>query len=350
MPNSTKHHWATFRIEKPPFSFRYKIRIPLLLLILSTLIMLVLIVNISVGEYTIPIDRVIATLMGEGTRAQTFAVMTLRLPRMIIAVLVGIALAVSGTILQGLTRNPLASPDIIGITNGASIGAVTTIILFAGAPLWSVPIAAFVSASIIALLIYWLSWHGGSSPTRLLLVGIGLSAISYAIVQILITQNNVIRVSQAQLWMVGSVYNRGWEYFWPLLPWVVIFVPIALFMARHLDALQLGDDLAKGLGSSLEWQRGLLLITSVALAGGAVAAAGTIGFVGLMAPHLARILVGPSHGGLLPVSALTGGLLVVTADLVGRTIAAPIEIPCGVITAAIGAPYFIWLLLRSRNI
>ena len=149
---------------------------------------------------------------------------------------------------------------------------------------------------------------------------------------------------------MGSVYGRSWETFWPLLSFIVVFLAVTLFMSRHLDALHLGDDLARGLGSNIEWQRGLLLISCVALAGSSVAAAGTVGFVGLMAPHIARRLVGPSHGSMIPVAALIGAFTVTLADLLGRMLLPPIEIPCGVITAAVGAPYFIWLLLRSRNL
>lgn len=349
----TKQHprrWLTIRLQRPSLSFHFKIVLPLILIVLLLLILLIGGISISIGEYPIPLDRVFATLLGEGTRAQTFAVMTLRLPRVLTALLVGCALASSGAILQGLTRNPLASPDIIGISQGASLGAVFVIVFLGAALLWSVPLMALVGACLVTLLVYLLAWHGGSSPTRLILVGIGLSAVSLAIVQVIMIQSRTLRVIQAQVWLVGSVYGRSWDYFWLLLPWVALFLPLALLLARHIDVLHLGDDLARGLGSTLEWQRGLLLMVSVALASGAVAAAGTIGFVGLMAPHMARSLIGPSHGGLLPVAALLGGLLVVTSDLVGRIVAAPIEIPCGVVTAAIGAPYCIWLLLRSRNL
>jgi iron complex transport system permease protein len=342
--------WLTIRLQRPAFSFRFKARLILIMLVLLLLIILAMAVNISVGEFHIPLDAVFGTFFGEGTRAQIFAVMKLRLPRSLLAFLVGAALATSGTILQGLTRNPLASPDIIGISSGASVGAVSVIILWSSAPLWAVPLAALVGACAITLLVYLFAWRGGSSPTRLILVGIGLSAVSAALVQVVMTQNQVFQVTQAQVWLVGSVYGRGWEYFWPLFPWVAFFLPLTLLLARHLDALHLGDDLARGLGSAVEVQRLLLLISSVALASGAVATAGAIGFVGLMAPHMARVLIGPVHSSLLPVAALLGGLLVVAADLVGRTILPPLEIPAGVVTAAIGAPYFIWLLVRSRQL
>ncbi|MBE9112557.1 iron ABC transporter permease, partial [Nodosilinea sp. LEGE 07298] len=200
-----------------------------------------------------------------------------------------------------------------------------------------------------AIAIYLLAWNGGSSPIRLILVGIGLTSLTGAFTSLMITFGNIYDVSQALVWLTGSVYGRSWEHLWPLLPWLIVFLPLTMVLARDLDTLNLGDNLAQGLGSQVEWTRRLLLLCTVALAGASVATAGTIGFVGLMAPHLGRQLVGPSHAGLLPVAALTGACIVELADIVGRLAFAPIELPCGVITAVIGAPYFLWLLYRDRS-
>ena len=189
-----------------------------------------------------------------------------------------------------------------------------------------------------------LAWKRGDSPIRLILVGIGLAFVTGALTSIMITFGDVYDVQRALIWLTGSVYGRSWDEVWALLPWLIVFLPLAQALTRPLNALNLGEDVARGVGVQVVWQRGLLLLTAVALAGSTVAAAGTIGFVGLMAPHLARRLVGPSHEGLLPTAALLGGLLVVAADLVGRTVFAPIEVPCGIVTAVIGAPFFIWLL------
>jgi iron complex transport system permease protein len=164
----------------------------------------------------------------------------------------------------------------------------------------------------------------------------------------IITFGRIFAVSQAMVWMAGSVYGRTWDNFWPMVPWVVVCLPALLIASRDLDALGLGDEVAHGLGVRMELTRGLLLLISVALAGAAVATAGAVGFIGLMAPHIGRQLVGPSHAGLLPTAALTGGFLVVTADLIGRTLFVPLEIPAGIITALIGAPFFLYLLHRSR--
>jgi iron complex transport system permease protein len=165
----------------------------------------------------------------------------------------------------------------------------------------------------------------------------------------MITFGDISSVSQALVWLAGSVYGRIWEQVLLLLLWLGVFVPLALVLARHLNALNLGDDLARSLGSAVEWQRGLLLLTSMALVSASVATAGTIAFVGLIAPHIGRQLVGPNHEGLIPVAAMLGGAIVLIADLLGRILFAPIELPCGVITAAVGAPYFLYLLICHRG-
>jgi iron complex transport system permease protein len=343
--------WITIRTRRLPISFRVERRVPLVLLLtlLATLAMMV--VNIGVGEYPIaPLD-VIKTLLHLPTGNQDYdlIVNTLRLPRMLVAALAGLALGVSGAIMQGLTRNPLADPGILGISAGAGLVAVPLIVVMKDVPAGVIPVASFGGALVVAALIYMLAWRGGDSPIRLILVGIGLGALAGAATQLLITFGDVYDVQRALIWLAGSVYGRSWEEFWPLLPWVAVFVPLALLLARDLNALNLGEDLARSLGSSVARQRGLLLITAVALAGATVAAASTIGFVGLMAPHVARRLVGPDHRGLLPTAGVFGALIVVGADLVGRTLFAPIELPCGLVTAAIGAPFFIFLLWRARR-
>jgi len=193
-----------------------------------------------------------------------------------------------------------------------------------------------------------LAWQGGDSPLRLILVGIGLGAVTSACTTLMITFGEINSVQQALVWLTGSVYGRSWAEFRALLPWIVVFVPLAFLLARDLNALNLGEDVAQGLGTRVFGQRGLLILAAVALAGASVAAAGTIGFVGLMSPHIARRLVGPDHTGLLPTAGMIGAFIIVAADLVGRTVFAPIELPVGLITAIIGAPFFIYLLWRQR--
>lgn len=268
---------------------------------------------------------------------------------MLVAALVGLALGISGAIMQGLTRNPLASPDILGISAGAGLVAVTLMVVFQDVPSGVIPLAAFGGALLIAVLIYLLAWRGGDSPLRLILVGIGLGAVTGALTSLMITFGDIYDVQRALIWLTGSVYARSWDEFGALLPWVIVFAPLAFLLARDLNTLTLGEEVARGLGTRVAWQRGLLMLTAVALAGATVAAAGTIGFVGLMAPHIGRRLVGPDHIGLLPTAGVIGALIVVAADLVGRTLFAPIELPCGLITAAVGAPFFIYLLWQQRQ-
>lgn len=342
--------WFVVRPKTLPVSLRVDRRVPLISLLMLLITLGVMIVNMGVGEYPIaPLD-VIKTVLHLPTANEDYAfiVNTLRLPRMLVAALVGMALGISGTILQGLTRNPLAEPGILGINNGAGLVAVTLIVVVGGVSAGVISLAAFWGATIVALLIYLLAWQGGDSPLRLILVGIGLGAVAGAMTTLLITFGDVYDVQRALVWLTGSVYARSWDEFWSLLPWVAVFAPLTFFLARDLNALNLGEEIAKGLGSRVFLQRGVLILAAVALAGSSVAAAGTIGFVGLMAPHIARRLVGPDHTGLLPTAGMLGAFIIVSADLVGRTIFAPIELPVGLITAIIGSPFFIYLLWQQR--
>jgi iron complex transport system permease protein len=338
-------------IRSPTISFRLDRRVPLMLLCLAGVTVVAMVMNISRGEYPIsPLD-IVKTVFGidTGNPDHAFVIHNLRLPRTLVAFMVGVALAISGTIFQSITRNPLADPGIIGINAGASLVAVAVIILFPSAPIYTLPISAFAGALLMATLIYSLAWNKGSSPLLFILMGVGLSAIASAFTSLMITFGEIYSVTDALVWLAGSVYGRTWEQVLALLPWLIVFVPMALILTRHLNALNLGDDVAKSLGSRVEWQRGLLVLVGVALAGASVATAGNISFVGLIAPHIGRQLVGPNHQGLIPTAALLGGMLVVVADLLGRTLFAPIEIPCGVVTAAVGAPYFLYLLIRNRK-
>ena len=343
--------WLIIRPKGFPISFHLDRRVPVILLILTLVTLVAMVLSVGYGEYPIsPVD-VVKTLLGISTANGDYAfiINTLRLPRTIVAFLVGVGLAIAGTITQGITRNPLAAPGIIGVNAGATLAAVSLIILLPNAPVSLLPFAAFGGALAIAILIYLLAWQDGSSPVRLILVGIGFSLIASALTDIMITFGEINTVSQALVWLAGSVYGRSWSQVMTLLPWIVIFGLMALLLTRELNTLNLGDEVARGLGSRVEWQRGLLLLTGVALAGASVATAGAVGFVGLMSPHLGRQLVGASHEGLLPVSAMMGGMLVVVADLLGRVLFAPLELPCGIITAAIGAPYFVYLLVSQRK-
>ncbi|CAA9474431.1 MAG: ABC-type Fe3+-siderophore transport system, permease 2 component [uncultured Rubrobacteraceae bacterium] len=340
---------AAFRVRGA--SLRIDLRAVVVVSVLGLVALAGIVANVGYGEYPIgPLD-VAKTVVGMETAdgGNSFIVNTLRLPRALVAFAVGAGLAISGAILQGLTRNPLAAPDIVGINAGAALAAVTLIVALPSVPAAFLPPAAFAGALVVSLLLYALAWRGSSSSIRLVLIGVGIAAIATSLTTMMITFGEIQQVTQALIWLAGSVYGRSWEQLLPLLPWMAIFVPLAFLRSRHLNALNLGDDVARGLGVRVELERGLLVLTSVALAASSVATAGAIGFVGLMAPHAARQLVGPSHGALLPTAAVTGGMFVVLADGLGRIVFAPAEIPCGIVTAVIGAPYFLYLLYRSRN-
>ncbi|TBL74588.1 FecCD family ABC transporter permease [Paenibacillus thalictri] len=339
-----------FRSKTGRLSFHAKSGTLLLIVLLLLLTAAVMLIGAGLGNKLIsPLD-VFKTAAGYGTAEQWLIVGVLRLPRIIVAALVGAAMGVSGAILQGTIRNPLASPDIMGITGGAACAAVAFIAYFSGkVSITWLPVAAFIGAGAIAVLIYALAWRQGVTPIRLVLVGIGISAITSAATTFMIMLSPIKAAGQAYIWLTGSVYGASWAQVLALLPWVAICIPLAFVCARNVSVQELGDDVAQGLGAAVQRQRCLLLILSVALAGSAVAVAGAIGFIGLIAPHMARKLAGASFAAVIPVVALLGSLLAVAADTVARTLFLPHDIPAGVFTAGIGAPFFIYLLYKNRN-
>lgn len=347
--------WITIRPRGLPFSYKVDRRVPRIALVIAIVTVMVLVISINYGQYNMTIGDVVQTLLGLNRdhpdyRNFALVVHTFRLPRIVLAFLVGAALATSGTIMQGITRNPLADPFLLGVSGGAGLAAVSLIVWFKTVSLYLLPWAAFGGALFTAVIIYVLAWKGGgSSPIRLILIGVALESVIGAVTTTMLLFGQIQDVQQAYVWLTGSVYGSNWEHVHALGGWLLVFLPAAILLARQLNTLNLGDDTAKGLGQRVEWQRLLLMVISVALAAAAVAVAGTIGFVGLVAPHITRRLVGPGHEGLIPVSALFGGALLVLADLIGRWVIAPSELPIGVVTAMIGAPYFMYLLYRNRN-
>ncbi|WP_078555022.1 FecCD family ABC transporter permease [Bacillus alkalicellulosilyticus] len=337
----TKNDTISFLVEKSSLK---------VIFMLVAFSVMVFSLALSVGSTWLSPYAVFSHLVGIGSGEHDYIIHTLRLPRVLTAFLVGAALAVSGLILQGIVRNPLASPDIIGVTGGASVGAITFIITLQGTvSITWLPLAAILGAAIVSACIYALSWKNGITPFRLILIGIGIAAATKALTMMLLVMSEIGVASKVYIWLTGSVYGASWQNVWTLLPWVVICIMLTLLLARVVNAKELGDDVSQGLGVSVQKFRFLLLVLSVALAGAAVSVAGGIGFVGLIAPHIARKLIGRSFGSLIPASALIGGLLVVIADIIARTAFLPLDIPAGVFTAAIGAPFFIYLLFRKKN-
>ncbi|MGM7703556.1 FecCD family ABC transporter permease [Pseudalkalibacillus sp. Hm43] len=339
--------WLSYLVDKKALLY---------IILLASAVIVLTILSVSIGEMKIHPIEVIKTFFGMGSDMNELVITSFRLPRIVLALLAGMALAVSGAILQGIIRNPLASPDIIGITGGASLAVVTFLTIFSGerssaltVSISWLPVAAFLGALLLGLLVYLLSWKNGVTPIRLVLIGIGLAAAMQALTNMMILFGPLYLATQAQIWITGSVNGANWSQVTTLLPWVLILLFLVWIYARRLNIQELGDELAKGFGSVVQKDRMILLLFSTALAGGAVAFVGGVGFVGLMAPHIGRKLVGSSFGALIPTSALIGALLVMGADLIARTAFSPLEIPAGVFTSAIGAPYFIYLLYRSRN-
>lgn len=352
---SLRRTWITVRPSRLPLSFKLDRRVPFVALILLAFTLVVLVASINYGTYNMtPLD-VVQTLTGTlptdhpDYRNFMLVVHTFRLPRILVAFLVGAALATAGAIMQAITRNPLAEPGILGVTAGAGLAAVVVIVMLRDTPMTLLAWVAFGGAVVTATAVYLLAFkHGGASPVRLILIGVAFAAVLGALTTFILVFGEIKDVQQAYVWLTGSVYGRNWDHVRTLALWLLILLPLAFLSARSLNALNLGDDVAKGFGVRVEANRVLLLMISVGLASAAVAVAGTIGFVGLIAPHISRRLVGPAHEGLLPITALFGGALLVLADLIGRSVIAPSELPIGIVTALIGAPYFMFLLYRSR--
>jgi iron complex transport system permease protein len=347
--------YKNLRLFNGKLSFLLDRKAALTYTILVIITFIVFVISTGAGEMKIDPLTVVRVLFGSGPETETLVITSFRMPRIIVALMVGISLAVAGGILQGMIRNPLASPDVLGITGGAAVAVVGFLSIFSDknhsltvSIAW-LPLAAFIGAAVVGFLVYFLSWKNGVSPIRLVLIGIGISALMQAITTLLMVTGPVYQASQANIWITGTVYGSNWTNVAILVPWAVVFFVIAITVTRLLNLQELGDDVATGLGDKVQKHRFLLLMLSTALIGISVAFAGAIGFVGLMAPHMARRLVGSSFGALLPASALIGGILVMLADLIGRTLFSPLEVPAGVFTAGIGAPYFIYLLFKTRN-
>ncbi len=305
--------------------------------------------SVSVGDYPVPFGDVIRFLWGgESDEAAGFIVGTLRLPRVITGVLVGASLGISGAIFQSLARNPLASPDVIGFTPGAALGAVFTLALWPGSTL-RMAIGAVIGGMATAAAVYLLAWKRGMRIYRMVLIGIGMGFVVRAGVEYLVIRAEINDLARAAVWLTGSLSGRTWENVVIVGLALGVLGPVAVALEDRLDVLALGDDMASALGVSVNRVKLALVSVGVALAALAVAGAGPISFVALMSGPIARRLVRTAGAGLVP-SALVGALLVVAADLMGRRLLAPIELPVGVFTALLGAPFLLWLLVRQTRV
>ncbi len=342
---------------RPPVRFSrcsgvWRPRAAVVTLVGAVLVVLAAAVNIGRGDFPISLAEVLAALAGGGDAAQRFIVLELRLPRTLTGALVGAALGLSGAVAQAVARNPLASPDILGVTAGASAAAVVVIVLGAGSAgavaglLGSVglPVAALAGGLVTAALVYALAHRRGVEGYRLVLVGVGVGAVATSITSWLLVVAEVHEAARATVWLTGSLNARGWEHVVPVGLALLVLVPVALLLASTLGVLQFGDDTARGLGLRVDAARGGLILVAVGLAAVATASAGPIAFVALVVPQICQRLVGAARPPLL-ASAVYGALLTVTADLIART-ALGTEIPVGIVTAVLGAPYLVHLLVR----
>ncbi|MFF5077246.1 FecCD family ABC transporter permease [Actinoplanes sp. NPDC000266] len=309
-----------------------------------------LLVSLARGDYPMPLSDVLTVLAGGdgATRRSAYVVLELRLPRALGAIAVGAAFGLSGAIVQRVVRNPLASPDIVGINAGAAAVAVFLIVVLAAGPR-TVAVGALAGAAATAAAIYLLSRRRGVTGYRLVLVGIGVTAMLTSVTAYLLNTANIYTAEQASIWLTGSLAGRSWSQVAPVVVTVVVLLPVALRLAAPLRALELGDDLALALGVRAERARAGLLVTAVALAAVATAAAGPIAFVALAAPQIARRLV-RERGLALVSSAAVGAALLALADLAARRVLAPAELPVGVLTTVLGAPFLVWLLARANRI
>ncbi|MFJ8111327.1 FecCD family ABC transporter permease [Streptomyces sp. NPDC096132] len=321
-------------------------------LLLATATFLLFCLSIGVGDFPIALPQVISTILGRGEQIDEFVIMDLRMPRALAGLVVGIALGVSGAITQSIARNPLASPDVLGITGGASAVAVF-LVTVSGGTATAVVDSVGLSAAALAgglgtgLLVYFLAWRRGIDGFRLILIGISVSAVMEAITTWLLATADIRDVARAQAWLVGSLDNRSWGEVWVALWCTLALLVVVAGVAFQFKPLHFGDEIAAGLGVRYSTVRAVLLLCAVLLAGVAVSASGPVPFVALVAPQVAmRLTRYPTPP--MVASGLAGALLLIGADLVART-ALPVGLPVGVVTAAIGGPFLVYLLVRANR-
>ena len=305
---------------------------------------LLFVLSIRYGTYTLSFDEISQAFHPDDKNY--FTLMEYRLPRALLAIIIGSALAISGVLVQSVVRNPLASPDILGINNAAGLVAVTVLIFLPNLAFYWLPIFAFIGG-VLSFILLWMICGFNFRPIKMAIIGVALSALWAAISHYLMLTNPV-EINTAMLWLTGSLWGRSWSYVNVVLPWLLVLLPLPFIFCRDLDTLGLGENKAATLGVSVNKTQILVLVLAVALSTTAVAICGPIAFLGLVAPHLARKLVGGRHRTLLPASMLIGTLLLQISDILARVIDPPTELPAGILTAIIGAPYFFYLLMRTK--
>ena len=333
-----------------------KRRVRAALIILLVLLLISFAVSLCWGSYKVSVGEVIWTLLGRGTKLQNTAILSIRLPRLLVGMFVAIALSTAGAILQTITKNDLADTGIIGINAGAAVAAVLFITYQTGAyyselgplSIFVLPFMAIIGAGITSFVIYMLSSRKGIKPRRLLLIGIGLSAGLNAFISFVTFRGGVGDYNRILVWTSGSLWGSGWSYVKVIMPIVIMMFFIVILNHKKLDVLNLSDEVAISLGLNLEKERKKFLSFAVILAGTATAFAGNIGFLGLIAPHIARKLVGSYHKNFIMVSGVISVIIMLLADAVSRNLFSPIEIPVGITVSLFGVPYFIYLMMKEN--
>lgn len=302
-------------------------------------------ISLLFGNKILSITDVFNAIFNHSTSKYSFIIFEYRVPRLLICIMVGMSLAIAGAIFQGVLRNPLVSTDVLGIGKGAGFFACVAISLNLKN---TISLWAMIGGLIAGVVIYLLTKKTNFKNTSIVIMGIAMSALFDAGIQYLNISNSE-NVQTILLWLTGSVWGRYWDEVQILIPYVAIFIPLAIILAYKIDILSLGDKVAINLGEKVSLLKVGLLLIGIILTASSVSVSGTIGFVGLIAPHIAKSLVGYKHMLVIPLSGLVGAILLVVADIIGRTIIAPTEIPVGIVTAIIGTPYFLYLLLRKKS-
>jgi iron complex transport system permease protein len=306
----------------------------------------VVVASVLLGDAKLLLGDVTNWLTGRANQAIAFILDT-RVPRVLAALLAGAALALAGTVVQAVTRNPLADPGVLGVSSGAGLGAVVVVTAVPVVGTWTTAGGAFLGAAVAAAIVFGFAARGGFRQDRLVLVGIGVSSGLTAMISLVIVLTDPFNATKALTWLSGSTYGRTWTDCLPVAVVLVVSLAVVVARRRELDLVSLDEDTPRLLGVRLSRTRAGFLAVSVLLTATAIAAVGTIGFVGLVAPHAARALVGRKHAAVVPVAVLLGAVLVCVGDVVGRTVIAPAQLGAGILTAVIGTPYFIWLLVRT---
>jgi iron complex transport system permease protein len=327
----------------------------LTMIILLVLLLLACAWSMTSGEYKMSMGDFFKTLFGQGNYTDSLILLDFRLPRMLITILAGIALAMSGAVIQSVTRNPLAEPGILGINAGSGFAIALFIVIGqvnADNFVYVLPIISMIGGVGTALLIFTFSYNKGEgiTPASMVLIGVGLATALSGGSLTLMSKFDKDQSEFIASWLAGNIWGDEWSFVIAFVPWLIIIIPFLLMKSNVLNLLNLHEHIAQGVGVKVSRERIILLILAVILSSAAVSVAGAIGFIGLMGPHIAKSIVGPRHQLFLPISIVLGALLLVVSDTIGQVILQPSGIPAGIIVAIIGAPYFLFLMYKSKTV